>query len=335
MTSTSTSATIAFPAWQASRPNDRPAKELSFGEFAESWYQRQLTAARGGLLRPSAVVRLRSALTAHLLPFFAARPLSDVTRERCDAYRVLALNVGCLTPATINSVMDIMHVIMRDAHRRGLLPVDPLDGMYPLRVARRLVEPYDRDELKQLIRHTQPSARVVVALAALAGLRQGEIFALRVSDVDWEGRVIDVSRSLQRAQDSFTIEQRLGPAKTPASARRIPVQRHLQEMIQTHLNRHVEANRYGLLCSWRGRPWEPSRFYRNVWAPALTEAGLRPMRFHDLRRSFIAQCVSAGIPPTQTAAWLGHATSRMTDYYFTSGRRQREGAIALLDAGEK
>ena len=211
MASTSTSATIAFPAWQAS---NRSVREPLFGEFAESWYQRQVTAARGGLLRPSAVVRLRSALTAHLLPFFAARPLSEVTRERCDAYRVLALNVGCLTPATINSVMDIMHLIMRDAHRRGLLPIDPLDGMYPLRVARRLVEPYDREEVENLIRHTQPPARIVVAMAALAGLRQGEIFALRISDLDLEGRVIEVSRSPQRAYDSFTTEQRLGAAKT-------------------------------------------------------------------------------------------------------------------------
>ena len=33
-----------------------------------------------------------------------------------------------------------------------------------------------------------------------------------------------------------------------------------------------------------------------------------------------------------TAAWLGHTTSVMTDYYFTSGARQRENALALLDA---
>ena len=113
--------------------------------------------------------------------------------------------------------------------------------------------------------------------------------------------------------------------------RHVPVQRRLHEIAQIHVNRFIEPNDHELLCSRRGRPWEPSHFHRRVWRPAQVAAELRPLHFHDLRRSFIAQCVAVGIPPTQTAAWLGHATSRMTDYYFTSGRRQREGALALLD----
>ena len=54
------------------------------------------------------------------------------------------------------------------------------------------------------------------------------------------------------------------------------------------------------------------------------------MRYHDLRRSFVYQCVESGVPVAQTAAWLGH-TIRMTELYYQAGHAQLITALARLD----
>jgi len=204
--------------------------------------------------------------------------------------------------------------------------------MRPLRVTPRPVDPYDRGEVARLLASTAAPDRVVPALAALAGLRQGEVFAIRRSDVDLPGRVLMVRRSLQRHYPGFSVAQRLGPPKTTTGFREVPIQATLEQLLAAQLESHQTPNRYDLLCpTASGEPHLPIVFHRRVYAAAVKRAGLRPMRFHDLRRSFIAQCVEAGVPAAQTAAWLGH-TIRMTEHYYHAGRSQRARAVDLLDA---
>jgi integrase len=171
----------------------------------------------------------------------------------------------------------------------------------------------------------------VIALAALAGLRQGEIFALQPGDIDFGERCIRVCRSLQRHHHRFSVDQRLGPPKSVSGYRHVPVQASLRRVLDQHLAEWWSPNRYNLLCANpNGEPWLPILFQRNVFLPAILRAGLRRTRFHDLRRSFVGQCVEAGIPAAQTAAWLGHSL-RMTEHYYQVGQTERMAALQTLD----
>jgi integrase len=313
------------------RPTLAPSEVLTLEAYASVWLARQQLLAEGGLIRISSLGRYQSALRAHLLPFFGARELDSITREQVDAFRMAALNVGRLNPGTVNSVVGVLRLILRSAHRDRLIDREPLSGMRGFPVPGRLVDPYDDDEVARLIQATRPKERVVVGLAALAGLRKGEAFAIRPQDIDQAGRRLRVARSLQRAQRGFTIRQRLGPPKTAAGFREVPLQSQLAQLIDEHLAHHWRANEYDLLCHGAdGEPLAPVQFHVDVFAPAVAVAGLRPMRFHDLRRSFIARCVRAGIPVAQTAAWLGHSI-RMTDYYYQTGHAELLESLDLLE----
>jgi integrase len=307
------------------------AEVPTFGAFAEQWMERQSTLAHGGLLRINSLHRYKSVLRAHLLQFFSARPIDSITRARCDGFRMAAVGSGRLNPGTVNGIMQILRLILRAALSDGLIDRDPLRGLRPLRVSPRLVEPYDRSEIRRLISAAPAADRVVIGLAALAGLRQGEVFAIRPGDVDLPGRLLRVSRSLQRHHQGFTIRERLGPPKTTLGYREVPLQAELRHLIEEHVTAHWAPNRHDLLCPGReGEPWVPIDFHRVVFAPAIRTAGLRWMRFHDLRRSLVSQCVSAGIPAAQTAAWLGH-TVKMMERYYQVGEAQRATALDLLD----
>jgi integrase len=194
-----------------------------------------------------------------------------------------------------------------------------------------LARPYDRTEISRLLESIAPRGRAVVALAALAGLRQGEIFGLQPHDIDFDDRCIRVCRSLQRHHHRFSVEQRLGPPKTASGHRDVPLQASLGAILERHLAESWAPNRYDLLCANPGgEPYVPILFQRHVFLPAICRAGLRRTRFHDLRRSFVGQCVAAGVPPSQTASWLGH-TLRMTERYYEIGHTERMAALERLD----
>lgn len=334
MPSTATTA-YALPRWNgwASPPPDAPEQPTvpTFEVFAAEWVARQKELAHGGLLRISSLQRYQSALRAHLLPFFAARPLDSITRAQCDDFRMAAVGSGRLNPGTVNSIMQVLRLVLRAACRERLIDREPLSGMRPLRVSPRLVQPYDPSEIRSLIDAAQPADRLVIGLAALAGLRQGEAFAIRPSDIDLPGRRLQVARSLQRHHPGFSTTQRLGAPKTALGYRGVPLQAELRSLIDTHLAKHWAPNRHDLLCpDPRGEPRAPIVFHREAFTPAIRGAGLRRMRYHDLRRSFVSQCVAAGIPVAQTAAWLGH-TITMTEHYYQVEKAQLITALGLLD----
>jgi integrase len=315
----------------APSPALRKRQAPLFGDYAHRWLGQQRTLADGGLLRISSLHRYETALRAHLLPFFAALPLAAVNRDRCDGFRVAAVNVGRLNPATVNSVMQILRLILRAAYRDELLTRDPMSGMRPLRVTPRNVESYNQREITRLLDAVEPRERLIVALAALAGLRQGEILALKPGDIDLTQRCVRVRRSLQRHHPGYSVIQRLGPTKTTSGYRETPLQSRLADLIMTHFATYPPTNQYDLLCAAPdGEPWLPIAFHRTVYVPAIRRAGLRAMRFHDLRRSFVAQCVTAGIPVAQAAAWLGHSV-RMTEWYYQTGHAELVAALDRLD----
>ena len=64
---------------------------MTFGEYAERWIEGQRRLVETGMIRPNSLMRVESALAAHLLPAFAAYRLDDLTRERCEAFRGGAL----------------------------------------------------------------------------------------------------------------------------------------------------------------------------------------------------------------------------------------------------
>lgn len=310
----------------------RPAA-ITFGEYAERWYEQQRVLAESGLIRISSLYRIESCLRAHLLPFFAARRLDEITREQCDAFRIAAVNVGRLKPTTVNAIFQILRQVLRAAYRDRLIDRDPVSGTRSFRVPPRLVRPYSRQEVAALIAAIAPEGRPVVALAALAGLRQGEVYALRPCDVNFSERCITVCRSLQPHHHRFTVEQRIGPPKSAAGHRQVPLQAALAAILERHIEERWSPNRYDLLCpSSSGEPHIPIQFHRHVFLPGMHAAGLRRTRFHDLRRSFVDQCISSGVPVAQTAAWLGHSL-RMTALYYQVGHAERVAALELLDGG--
>jgi integrase len=121
---------------------------------------------------------------------------------------------------------------------------------------------------------------LLVLLGAGAGLRQGEAFGLAVSQVDAVAGMITVS------QQVIVVDRHpvLAPPKTSASVRDVPMPQFLQDAIARHVS-DLALTDGGVLCLTPKQTLLRRDYYnREIWKPALGQAGLpADTTFHDLR----------------------------------------------------
>jgi integrase len=144
--------------------------------------------------------------------------------------------------------------------------------------------------------------------AAMTGLRQGELLALRWRDVDWSARKLRVSAGMRN-----------GKRRTPKSAtssRAVP----MADKVGGALDRLFQASAYqgddDLVFGHphTGRPLDRSQVSKR-FKRSLQRAGVREVRFHDLRHTFGTRMAAAGVPFRTLQAWMGHSDIKTTMVY--------------------
>jgi integrase len=180
-------------------------------------------------------------------------------------------------------------------------------------------------ELYRLAAAVPVRYRVLVLTAGLAGLRRGELFALRRSDVDLLHATITVRRKRLRLASGQVIED---APKTAAGHRRVA----LPAPLVTELDRHLAAfagpgvDGY-VFTSSGGLPIEASNFRYRVWLPTTSAAGLTGFRFHDLRHTAGTLAAQTGATTKELMARLGHASPQAAMVY-QHASQDRDRAIA-------
>ncbi|TDT31341.1 phage integrase family protein [Naumannella halotolerans] len=165
-----------------------------------------------------------------------------------------------------------------------------------------------------------------VRLAALTGLRAGELTALQPQDVDLAAQTLRVQRAHSRGKigDPKSKEPRTVPVVAPAA-------RILGKL--TASRRPTE-----FLFSRPGGRLHHSNFRTAVgWTQLVTDAGFPGLRFHDLRGVAISTWIQAGIDLATVRSVAGHSDLRMTDRYshltpghLSSARSQIESYLGVV-----
>ena len=153
-------------------------------------------------------------------------------------------------------------------------------------------------------------------MALSLGLRRGEALGLPWADVDMEDGNLRVRQSLQRVAG----ELRLGPVKTDASARTVPVPLALLGVLARHRalqasEREQAGDRWqesGLVFTTRiGTPIEPRNINRH-FDQVIAAAAVPRIRFHDLRHSCASMLYTHGVSLENIQDVLGHSSPQVT-----------------------
>lgn len=155
--------------------------------------------------------------------------------------------------------------------------------------------------------------RALILTAGLAGLRQGELFALRRDDIDLESGVIHVRRKRLRLASGEVIE---GAPKSAAGRRTVALLEPLVDELRRHLTTYVEEPEASFVFT-TGEGWsmERSNFRQRIWIPACELAGLKELRFHDLRHTAGTLAARTGATTKELMARLGHSSTQAAMIY--------------------
>ena len=180
-----------------------------------------------------------------------------------------------LAPTTATTVYAVLRTMMAAAVDDGLIPENPCARVPLPRIDPRVLEPLPAAKVAAIAAAITPRYEVAVWLAAGAGLREGEVFGLLASRVQFLQRRLLVEEQGQKG--------RLVPPKTKASKAAVPLDDLILAKISAHLARWP-IGKSGLVMTNRcGRMVQRSSFGW-CWREAVEAAGLpEGTRFHDLR----------------------------------------------------
>ena len=177
--------------------------------------------------------------------------------------------------------------------------------------------------------HPSPTGAGIL-LALYAGLRIGEVCALRWSDIDFHEATLRVRHTIARVPaDGTRSALVLDTAKTRASCREIPIVSKLLRVL-TELHKHTRS---AFVVSDSASFVSPRTFdYR--FRRVLQCAGVPPVNFHALRHTFATRCVESDVDVKTLSELLGHANAAVTlnTYVHSSFARKREQLEQLCGA---
>lgn len=150
--------------------------------------------------------------------------------------------------------------------------------------------------------------RALYLTAAMTGLRQGELLGLRWRDVDWAARKIRVVRPYVRGK--------FRTPKSRTSSRAVPLADRVGQELELLFQASAYQTENDLVFGHphTGHPLERSQVSKR-FKRTLKRAGVREVRFHDLRHTFGTRCAAAGVPLRTLQAWMGHADIKTTMVY--------------------
>lgn len=279
---------------------DTKAGRKTFGDYAEEWRKVQVH-------RPSTAAQVETNLRRHLLPAFGHRPIGAIRPSEVQA--CIRGRSDVLAPATVEVVYRLAVTIFRAAIADRLIVTSPCVGVKLPKAEPRRVVPLTVEQVEALIDAMPGRYQALVAFVATTGLRQGEAFGVTSDRLDFLRRQVTVDRQI----GIVTGAPVLGPPKTRASYRTVPLPQITVDVLAAHLAEYPATGSDGFVfTNDKGEPIRRNRF-RDVWRRAARAAELPDWAtFHDLRHFYASLLIRHGESVVVVQSRLGHATAAET-----------------------
>lgn len=284
--------------------------------------ERQRVAGR----RPATIRAFEVNVRVHLVPFFGDRGLAEITRRDVDALMASMLARGKSAKSARNVRGDLAH-IFNHAMREGWLQSNPVAGA---------VRPKGADEGAKDLRFLEVEAvhqlarlgpqddelgrlveRDLYLVAAMTGMRQGELLGLACAQVDFQAGVIRVVRQVQDGE--------FGPTKGK-KRRTVPMAEPVAQALARRCG-DLSADELVFGEPETGLPVSRHRVGGVRFEAACKRAGVQRVTFHELRHTFGTTVARGGASLVEIMAWMGHEDLATTQKYLHYATRPSEAQL--------
>ena len=252
----------------------------------------------------------------HLVPTIGKIRLDELTPLHVQEMMNNRLRSG-LSTKSVAYVHQVLRTALGLAVRWDMVSRNVARLVDRPRIQRKPVNPLTPEEARRFlaaIRGHRLEALFSVALAL--GLRQGEALGLRWEDIDFGGGTLRVAHQLQRIEGKLTLV----PPKTNKSRRTLVMPTMIVDRLREHEKRQMAERLWsgsrwsntGLVFTNRNGDPTQARHVIEQFHEALRHAGLRRVRFHDLRHSCATLLLVQGVSPRVVMEVLGHSEIALT-----------------------
>jgi len=168
--------------------------------------------------------------------------------------------------------------------------------------------------------------RTLFRLAIFSGARQGELLGLKWSDVDWTNNQIHIQRTFNN--------QAWYDVKTKTSNRKIDLGPAMMKELKKWKLAYPASKLNLIFPNGAGEPIDHNNFLKRYFKPALKDAKIGKMRFHDLRHAYASLMIEQGENIKYIQSQLGHSSPSVTlnVYAHLMKPTNQEAAIRLENA---
>jgi len=260
-----------------------------------------------------------TSMRVHILPNFGQLCLDDLTRVEMKEFVAELVEKG-LARDSIRLILAVLGIIYNQAIEDKIVSENPakrLGTFYrQAPVKHEEITPLTEEESLLFLGTTlkyEPKQYPLFLCALHTGMRSGELAGLQWPDIDWHGKFLEVRRAINRLGEVSSVKTKMGRRRVDLSDDLLEALSNLRRQMQE------EAMRKGkneipkwVFANYRGSFLDMNNVKRHHFKRTLRKAGLRDIRFHDLRHTFASQLLCNGANILYVSQQLGHANPQIT-----------------------
>ncbi len=266
--------------------------------------------------RPATVINYEKNLAKWVNPHFAGKYLNEITQ--LEVFNVVVERTESLSENSKRSLLDQVKRVFESALENGIIAKNPTLSI-KIRVPevrQAVLNATEADRLLTEAKLVNHRFYPVWALALFTGMRSGEMYALKWSDIDLENKRIYITKA-------WSNKSGLGHTKNQRN-RVVPVSDELMKLL-----REIKAKDKEDFVLPRIQEWTDGS-QADVLRQFCKLIGITSIKFHDLRATFITQLLLKGVPLAQVMAIVGHSQLHTTTRYLRVAGADLDGATDKL-----
>jgi len=286
--------------------------QTSYEQFLVQW----LNTIKSSI-RPKTHEQYTQIVLQHIIPALGAIKLKDLRPDHIQSLYNRKLKDGA-SVRTVILIHSVIHRSLNHAMQWGLLGRNSAQAVTRPKLRRKEMKILNDTQVRSLIMAAKGTKyEGMFWLAVATGVREGELIALRWSDLDWKNQKLQIQRQVQRIKDQGLV---FSEPKSASGRRVIILGKTTIERLRIHFELQ-QSERQFAGAKWKendlifptsvGTPMEASNLLKH-FKEYLKKANLPDIRFHDLRHTAASLMLLQGVHPKVVQERLGHSEIGIT-----------------------
>lgn len=288
-------------------------------------------------IKVSTYMYYRFEMETYILPRLGEEPLAEVNEKTVQQTVLFWQRQGGkgqtpLKKSTVQNLTMLVKQCLRYAVKEGYIQECSMRMQYIPTDVEKKQKVFTENEQTELVKAilANPNSKTIGILLCLSsGLRIGEICALRWEDVDFNNRMLHVTKTLQRIYKVDSVphtEIVISSPKTRKSIRDVPLSDNMTDLLMK-MSPH---DRTGYLLTNEEHYMEP-RTFRKFYMKFLETHQIKGLNFHCLRHTFATRCIENGGDYKSVSEILGHTTINTTlNMYVHPQEKEKRRCVELV-----